>query len=264
MSSNEVTDDLAFFEGPLEYLAAAREHLTAFESLCDSFVRSCDYEVVRTRDNKTSEEVISLRFSKRPTPRLRAKATSILSDIRNALDQAVCDAAVALGRKNAKNVYFPLGQNAADLEDAIKGRCRNVHPEILDFIRACKPYYGGNDIVRTACQIITDKHSRILRLSLGGKYTHLVSNENLFIRSPCKFWINKWNRLKNELEYARVGPGGHFQMDINHPIKVVLGEGHAPFDGPASAALRDIISETERIILGLEAETARILRSQSG
>lgn len=260
MSSNEFIDDLAPFEGPLAGLAAAREDLEAFNVLCDAFASACDYEVVRHRDNHSGEEVVSLRYSKRPTPNLRAKATSILSNTRNALDQAVCDAAIATGRKDAKGVYFPVGQNADDLDDAIKHRCKNVHPDIIDFIRACKPYYGGNDIIRYACQIITGaKHRRILGLSLGGKLTHIGGDKNLLIIPPVKFWVNKWSRLKNELEYVRIGPGGYFNMDIRHPVKIVLGEGHPPFEGPASAALGDVICETERIVLGLKAETARII-----
>lgn len=253
-------DHLQPFEGPLAAIEAARENLADFEARCKAFIAECNYEVVRRHDAKTDETVVLLKYSHRPPAALRARATSILSDTRHALDQAVCDAAVKLGRKNAKGVYFPVGKDAIDLEAAIASRCKDVHPEVLDFIRACKPYYGGNDVVRTASSLATTKHSRVIQLSLGGKTTYLVSNENLNIRGPFKLWTNKWSRTSNELEYARIGPGGHFQMDIKHPVEVILGEGDAPFDGDAATALSTIIGESERIILGLKAETLRILR----
>ena len=230
-----------------------------FEARCAAFCKACNYEVVRKRNNKTSEEVILLRFDRRPTPDLRAKATSVLTGARHALDQAVCDAAIQLGRKDAKKIYFPVAQDAADLEKAIVSRCKGVDTDLLDFIRATKPYYGGNDIIREGCRITNDKHVRVIGLSLGGSYTTLISNENLDIQGPCVLWINKWNYITNELEYARIGPGGHFNMDIDHPVSIVLGEGKPPFAGSAATALGDFISETDSIILGIKAETARIL-----
>ena len=46
-----------------------------------------------------------------------------------------------------KHVHFPFADRHYELERVIKGRCKNVPPEIIHLIQTFKPYRNGNDLL---------------------------------------------------------------------------------------------------------------------
>ena len=112
-------DDLEPFESPKLLFKGAEKSIPSFEQACDSFVKGCRYDVVRHIDPNTRDEVFKLRFRDRIPGELRLAASHILNDLRHALDQAVSDAAVLLGRRDAKGVYFPIGATPKCLSENI-------------------------------------------------------------------------------------------------------------------------------------------------
>ena len=82
------------------------------------------------------------------------------------------------------------------------------------------------------------------------------------LSSGDKIGINKWNDLRNELEFMRFGQGMQGQIEAAPVFQIVLGDGEPPLSGPAAATLNAMASKVETIVLCLEAETARIRRKQ--
>jgi len=93
-------DDFAPFESPKLLLDGARTSITDFKPACEAFIQSCTYDIVYNQDPNTLEKIVRLRFHRRLSPKLRYAASGIVNDLRHALDRAICDGAVELGRPN--------------------------------------------------------------------------------------------------------------------------------------------------------------------
>jgi hypothetical protein len=81
-----------------------------------------------------------------------------------------------------------------------------------------------------------------------------------------KLIINKWNELHNEIEVARVPPGGelHVKNDFTLRFEIVFSKrAHALMFCPLIPSLYDLSGIVEVIVAGIEAQTARILRERS-
>ncbi|MFZ3033235.1 MAG: hypothetical protein WA138_04415, partial [Parvibaculum sp.] len=75
--------------------------------------------------------------------------------------------------------------------------------------------------------------------------------------------INKWNDMRNELEFARIGQGGYVQMDFAIPLQIIVATAEAVAGHEALPLFNTLTGKVEGIVLGLEAETARILSARS-
>lgn len=248
-----MVDDLALFESPRLLVDGAKVDIAQFETACKMFISSCGYDIHHHTDPNTREKVIKLRLRKRLQPALRVQAYRIVNDLRNALDQAACDAALASGVTDVSNIYFPFGKSATDVDNRIATKCVGMHADLHTFLRTFQPYLAGDRLLYELSRLANpNKHQRILRMSTSDSGTVWHSNERLSVKSPFAIGINKWNELRNEIEWARVGVGGHIQGDFSVPFKVVLGEGVAPFADPAPTVLGTLAGKVERIVVGLE------------
>lgn len=263
-------DDLEPFESPKLLIEGAKASIGDLEALCTAFVKEGTYDVITHTDPKTREEVIKLRFHKRISGTIRYKASGILNDIRHAADHAFCDAVVGLGYAGKVDaLYFPIAKTASDLDGKIKGLIKaGIDPDILRFVRSFNAHYGGDNQIYALTAIAgPNKHQRIHRISLGDSGSTIDGSGAWMLRGNFQLGINKWNELRNELEFMRIGPNGAFQghigRDFSPVLQVVIGTGEPPFSGPAPTVLRDLASKFEGIVLGIEAETARIIRERS-
>ncbi|WP_224672346.1 hypothetical protein [Mesorhizobium sp. BR1-1-7] len=255
-----MVDDLAPFESPKELIQGAKENLVQLEADCVAFGDNCPYEFVSRIDNKAGERIVALRLQRRMPPRIRRIASTILKESRLALDQAMCDAAIELGRKDAKNVYFPFGKSVADLRHSRREKCRDVDRRIVAFALRFKPYYGGNPLLWTLARLATHSHQRIVavRPEDAGIY---LQGAILQVTGPMWLVLSKWCDLHNEMQVARLPGVASITLnpDAVLSLDVVFGaSGEAVADRPLVASLNEFIGIAERIVLGLEAETARL------
>lgn len=254
-------DDLAPFESSKLVIARAEEHLRDFKAEARAFLQGCTYAVVRRIDEEAGEQVLSYRFDERIPPRLRLLSSEIVAGCKHALDQAASDAAIATGRPNAKGVHFPIGASSADFQNEIKRRLRNVRPEIIAFIEKLQTYYGGNTALYKFLSLAgVGKHQRILRIFLDDVGVVLTFDPRvpMFIPGPFKIAKFGWNDARNEVDFLRAPLDKEYAADFRPALQIVLGDGEPPLGGPAATVFKDMVGECERIILGLEAEAARI------
>jgi ribosomal protein L34 len=255
-----MVDYLAPFESPKELINGAKEQLAQLEVDCAAFGSICPYEIVTRMDNKAGEKVVALRLKNRLPPRIRRLASSILKEARLALDQAMCDAAIELGRKDAKNVYFPFGKSVADLRAARKDKCKGVDRRIVAFALRFKPYYGGNPLLWSLARLATHSHQKIIA-ARPHDIGPFIRDATPAGRGPLKFAIHRWNDLRNEMEIARILPGGKLGLDPNAvlALEIVFGSsGEAVAGRNVPRSLKDLIGIAEGVVLDLEAETARL------
>jgi hypothetical protein len=254
------------FESPKELINGAKERVAELEAVCQAVRETREYDIVTHSDPKTREQVVKIRLRHKFPPKIRRLASSILKELRISLDQAFCDGAVALGRKNAKGIYFPFGRSVEDIKDAVRDKCKNVNELLIDYCLSFKPYYGAdsNGVLWSMNSLAGSTHQSIVGVGLSD----MMSFHKAIIghAGSMRLTINKWSDLHNELEVARLDPGSllHVQSDFALQFQIVFsGRAHALSFRPLIESLYLLIHIVERIILGIEAETGRILASRS-
>ncbi len=254
-------DDLEPFESPKLLIEGARTSIDAFETLCNTFITTCTYDIVQHVDPKTRERVVKLRFRHRIPRKMRIPASHALNDLRHALDQATVHSAVLLGCIDKRRVFFPFGKSAKDLDDQLASRCKEIHPELRKLIRAYNSFSGGDDLLYALSSLTgPNKHQDIVRISLDNSGMTIGHG---FLRvsgsAPSQIGTNKWNDLRSELEFMRLAPQVEANIDIRPVIQIVIGTGEPPISGPAPTVLKAFLSKVENIVLAIEAGTARLL-----
>ena len=87
------------FESPKLLIDAAREDLQDLEARCKAFFHSKPYTEVQEIERETGNKLFRLRLVRKPPGRLRTRASSIVNDLRHALDQAVVASAKELSAR---------------------------------------------------------------------------------------------------------------------------------------------------------------------
>jgi hypothetical protein len=254
------------FESPKELVSGAKERLAELEAFAEAISKSCDCEIITHTDPKTREQVVKLRLKRRFPPKIRSLASSILKEMRIALDQAFCEAAVMLGRKNARGIYFPFGKSIDELNRQVKRKCENVDQALIDFCLMFKPHYGedSDGFLWSLSSLAGSTHQTSIGAGFQG--TTSFGEAILQAKGPLQLIINKWNNLHNELEVARLPSGAelHVKKDFTLRLQIVFaGSCHALSYRPLVETLHELGRIVEGIVLSIEVETARLLRERS-
>jgi hypothetical protein len=254
------------FESPKDLVDGAEERITELETLVKTSGESCDYEIVTHTDPKTKEKVVKLRLKQRFPTRIRTLASGIIKEMRLALDQAFCEAAIELGRSDAKDIYFPFGKSIEDLNREVQKKCRGVDERLVRHCLLSKPHFGaGSDGLLWSMSSLAGK---VHRASIGAGFHDTTSfgEAITYAKGPLKIIINKWNDLHNELEVARLPEGSelHVKKDFRLRLQIIFaGDTHAMSYRPLVETLRKLHGIVCSIVLGIEAETARLLRERA-
>ena len=262
MTRNPFESPLEPFESPRELINGAKERLAELEPICKAVCETREYEIITHTDPRTKEKVVKIRLKDKFPPKIRRLASSIVKELRISLDQAFCEAAVALGRKNVKDIYFPFGKDLEHLKITIKEKFIGVDQELIDFCLGFKPYFGGDSdgILWSMSNMAGSTYQAIV----GAGFEDTTSFAEAVIKwiGGPKLIINKWNDLHNEIEVARLGPADelHLRSDFTLRFKIIFsGRAHALSFRPLVPSLHYLVNIVEVIISGIEAETARIL-----
>jgi len=78
------------------------------------------------------------------------------------------------------------------------------------------------------------------------------------VLSGGEILMPRWNREKNQIEFARVFPGGDFKYDAQISFFIGFDEFNGVKSAPVVGVLDKIASEVQRIIGATEAECRRI------
>lgn len=252
-------DDLAPFEGAKLLVETAKKRLQTYKSEIAIAAANHTYTVVVQDDRSTGEKVIKLRFAQRLSPRLRVTASEILTTLRNALDHAMVDAKRILAPE-AKKVSFPLAGSENEFPNHMANRaCKGMPKPFLDFVAEFKPYPGGDDFLWAVSKLAADgKHANLLSVVPISDGSILDTRRMRSIGGPIRFGINRMVHLKNELEFARIGIGGHYDADMIVTLEIVIGKADVVEGQPVLAVLDTFASKVESIVLAIEAETSRL------
>ena len=249
-------DDLADFESSRFTLESADEALTDFRKCVKHFTDQNIYTIVNRLDAKTGQKTFSFRFEERIPGKIRVLASRIVTDVKHSLDQALSDAAMALGRSDSNGLHFPIGNSQQNFEGELKRRCRNVHGNILNVIRKFEPYEGGNtSFYRFLSLAGRAKHQRILKVSILDSGLTLSRGKDDFIFIPAgRLGVLGWNDEGNQLDFLRIPEGKAYRGAFRPEIQISLEVEQTPLSGEAAIVFQSMIILARTIVNDLEIE----------
>jgi hypothetical protein len=183
-----------------------------------------------------------------------------VSNLRDALDHATYESAVAINGGRPSKTGFPFGSNADAVNKALKGKNLKDNPHEIRWLLAdFLPYEGGNDILWA-----------LNRIRNVGTHRFIVSISSAVARGPITLTrgivqggsvigTSIWNELKRELEYTRLAPGSTVSQQVDFSMSVVFEEIDAVTGKEVISTLNQMASEIERVISLIEIETINIL-----
>ncbi len=236
----------------------AWEHIYKLEEAIADFLQVCPGEsFTEPHPDKPEHKVHKVRLA-RPLPNpLSLIAGDAVDNLRAVLDHALY--AISIPRKDShpREAHFPFAGSAARLENQIKGRCADVPKDIYPLLRGLQPYKGGNALLVTlneACN--RNKHALLLSCVPS---VHMLRAALSATGGAAGVPLRHvWDRSKKEMELFTIGPGADCQAQFDLRFLVILSDIGAPEDEQASAVLRAVAQEVERVLLAIEGEARRL------
>ncbi len=244
------------FHSPKGRLARANEHIDEIARQGKAFFETEPYTTTIEIEPKTGNQLYKFKMT-RPLPdNITHLTVECLEALRSALDQAAFTTSALSGKPTAKSAYFPIADDVAGLENVIKGRCKDLPPDIITFFRALNPYKGGNYPVWALNKLCnTNKHKLIAPVGLFPRQIRL---SKAVMTGEGYFPNFAWDIEKNELVFAVIPPGGNLQYDFNLTHSITFWDVEAVSGEEVGPVLEHIARVVERIVLGTEAEAARL------
>lgn len=266
------TDDP--FYTPKLILRLAKPDLDDFDAGCDAFfnkgnvlLKGGNFEAFAREDAYTGEIVHGVRIVSDIPEKLERDAMRLVSDIRNALDKATHAASISLDSADPAYAHFPHGESESWLEGQLKraatggGPFRGIPEELHPFLLGLRPYWGGNDLLRAFCAISNpNKHESVVAI---GIHFHGIAVGGYAPYREFTRVGTVWNKTKDECEVFRVPRGHKIEPGIEMPAYLTFNDAKGLTGKQFSPTIRDLLGIAESIVLGLEAETARILRERT-
>lgn len=142
---------------------------------------------------------------------LHVVAADALANMRSALDQSCYAAAISSGKTNPRSCSFPFGTTAAHLENKIKGACKDLPKEIVDYIRSVEPHAQGNRFLWTLNNMrASNEH---MSLTLAGASLSDIYIDHMSVQGSAPL-PPRWDRSKNELILGVTRKGGEIESNM--------------------------------------------------
>lgn len=237
-------------------IARAKEHIRNLDRRVKRFFDSKPYANVIERDENGTQDLHKVKLTKSFPAGITSVAAEAIEGLRSALDQAAFATATFTGIKHPKSAYFPISRTESDLDAVIRGRCKNIPPDIVALFRSFNPYKGGNDLIwalNNACN--TSKHGIVVPVGMAASEMHI---NHMKISGSGGIPIPVWDRERNEIVFATTGHNTEFQYDLNISFFVAFGEVDGIGGQPAVPILNAIANEVNSIVFAIETEAKRI------
>lgn len=256
--------DLLAFDSPKELVGHAREHIDRLEGAINAFFDRKPYAKVMDFDRETRQQIFKLRITAKLPSRVRLIFKDATSNLRDALDHAVYASAISLGIDDPEKTGFPFANDAAHLQGELgtwkfSDVPHDIHPILMSF----NPYPGGNDLLVGLNRMRNPNTHRAIVPVAFADLGNSIGPAVMTVSGGGQFGYSRWDATKNEVEYMRMGLGSTFKGHVEFAFDVSFGDIEIVGGKPVIGTLREVEAEVSRVVLDLEAETARILRERN-
>jgi hypothetical protein len=249
-------DDADPFESPRILLSGAARHIENFSTRLNE-LRASDWGT--PSEGKEEGEII-MRAKIAVPPNMKQIVFDITNNLRSALDHAVFASTLALTDQERSGTKFPFGDNEEELMRDAKNRCKGVPRDVVDYLVAFQAYRTGNPLLWGLNKLRNTKNHRVLipvgaQAAFGGQVGASDGAEATYEWDPTTGVFKTQIKPPPEGETAAVA--------FVFKLELLIGTG--TFRGePALGLFNRLLSEVERVVSAIEAETARLLRELGG
>jgi hypothetical protein len=237
-------------------LTRAKEHILHLEKRINKFFKKQPYTRLTERDAEGINDLHKVKLIKPIPDSFTGLAVEAIEGLRASLDHAAFTTAFLSGKQNSKSAYFPIAKDVTELDNVIKGRCKDIPQEIITLFRSFNPYKSGNDLIWALNSICnSNKHRMIVPIGIVSPGMHI---QHMTFSGPGAIPAPKWDSEKDEIIFAVTSPGTRLQYNLNISFFIAFGEVEAVAGKPMIPLLNAIASEVQRIILAIESEATRI------
>lgn len=249
------------FLSPKRSIRHALEEIDEAESRAIAYFQAGIARLVEA-DPKSGENVHKFRLTGQFPDKIEMILKDAVGALRDALDHAVYSATKVLSGGDPKRTGFPFARDAAGVNGQLNGRSLGGNaPELRPFLAALQPHEGGNALLWGLNSIRNPGTHRFV-VPIGSA----VMMGGLTIRSGLirggSIGYSRWDTAKQEVEFMRLSPDSRVDYQVRPAFNVAFEGSHALSGQPAFGTLREIAAEVERVVLAIEAETARIIRER--
>lgn len=244
------------FDSSRQKFARAEEHFIDLQKKINEFIWSYPYErVIEPHPDDPKKLVHKFRLNKPLPPAIANIAADLAGNLRNALDNAAYDIAIASGLTNPKFTSFPFAGSVEQMANSL-GRSKDLPKEIQSLFCGFQPYLGGDDLLWALNEIcVADKHKMVIPIGAGAFRTAASVHVTGWFSMPDP---HVWNRAKNEMEVVTILEGSTFEYDFDFRTFVAFNEIGVIDGKPVFSVLHEIGSKVHRILIGMEAEARRL------
>lgn len=243
------------FRSPKQKLARAQEHIRDFEAACKIFIEGNPYARSIEVDTDGVTKLHKIKLTQDIPDRLTDLAQDSIEALRHTLDQIGYACALLAGKANPRCAYFPFASSGGELAAVIRGRCKDIPSDIVSVFRSYQPYQGGNDELWAMSKIANAKHTVLVPVGHASEGFRMKRGT---IRGPGAIMCPRWDSEKQEMVFAKSGPGGDIEYDVEFAFYIAFG--NVPiFEGrPVLDVLKYLANVVDSIITATEAECRRI------
>ncbi|MBH0239442.1 hypothetical protein [Methylobrevis albus] len=239
-------------------ISRARELKDEIDRDTNLFFATQTYEYIKKKNIESGNYEHRAVLKQRFPDRLSAISADAVGNLRSALDQAGYASAVASGKENPKHCHFPFAEKLSDLENSIKGRCKDIPVSVLNLMRSFQPYSGGNDLLWAM-----NDSRRVNEHAFISMVATVISDASLgptvILRSTGFAMIRPvWDRQHNEILYAVARPGTIATSKPRFKFNIVFSRPDAFAGELVVPTLEKLIHLTETIVASIEEECGRI------
>jgi hypothetical protein len=245
----------------------ASAELDQFQARCDAFIKECKLEFVTDDKSHPTQIVGKVRILGAIPDVLERDAMRFVNELRSSLDKAVNAAAKLLGSTDLKHTHFPFGESETQFQSqmgAARGSWRGIPQEIRNYLLALKPFWGGNDLLRAFGGFSNPtKHENILTVNITFGGIGINPGPGGVLSAHFDTVGTVWNEAKTECEIFRARKNFPANFTVRPIPTIAFNEAQGLTRKEFVPTIRQIAGIVNGIVLGLEAETARILRSRT-
>jgi hypothetical protein len=255
MFATSAEEDDPFFSAKLR-IARATDHLNDLEAQIDKFFAGTPYTSLVELDPDGIHAIHKIHILHRFPLVWYILATEIVEHLRASLDHATF---ATRTQPTTNYAAFPFGKTPDDLDNSVRGRSKDVPPEIQALLRSFNAYQGGNDPLYILNELSNASKHGLVTLVAGAAHSgEIVGTAEGIARGIQFLEPLTWDSKKNEIPYARTKRGDHFEH--KGTIRVYVALKHPDGVGPiaVTAVLDTMVRECERVVLAIEAESKRI------
>lgn len=255
------------FEDALRTVSWAKDQIAEFKKAVTAYLASDPTELRSIPTGNGANFTVILKQTKSISDDMRRSAYRIVSDLRNALDQATFAACGEVGTKFPHKCNFPVGENLTDLKKRLsnpKGSYRGIPAELHPKICSFKPYWGaendsdgeGDTILRTLTDLANpNKHRVPMRTGIDTAGLGILTAQGVGIS------YSSLNRTISNTEVKILDVTVHrpdYRLEINVGIRIILSNAPTVAHLEAVSIFDSMAERVEEIIAGLQSEVLRL------